>query len=73
MLPACPHCDAQEIVIMKTQVMGWAEAMYDAHGLHIETSFDGLTSGRTGLIRCGNCREVRKDLQLNERRIVPKE
>ena len=58
---------------MKTQVMGWAEALYDGYGVHLETSFDGLTSGRLGLIRCSGCHEVRKDLELNESHIVPKE
>ena len=73
MLPKCPHCNEQATVYLKLQVIGWARHLYDAEGLPVEMSLGNLSTGRTGLIRCSNCHEVRKDLVVVESRIVPKE
>lgn len=72
MLPSCPHCGEQATLYLKLQVIGWAEHIYDAEGLPVEMSLESLSTGRTGLIRCANCHEVRKDLEVVESRIVPR-
>ena len=71
MLPVCPHCGTLCGVYLKRQVIGWVVTRFDETGHLMDQSYDNISPGRAGIIRCSSCKEQRDDLELREEQVVP--
>jgi len=72
MLPLCPHCHQSRNVHVKRQVIGWVVTRFDENGEIMDQSYDNVSPGRAGILRCSGCNECREDLELQGEAIIVK-
>lgn len=71
MLPPCSHCGSPETYI-NAQARGPASHFFDRLGNFIETGYDRLWFDASHVVRCAGCHKIRRDLQVEEFKIVTK-
>jgi len=73
-LPQCPRCGDNEYGFWtKAQMHGPAELFYNPNGEYDEMSTDRMYTTESGVIYCGKCNKMRRDLILKNNKITTKE
>ena len=71
LINSCPHCgDAESGFVVRGKVVGPTKLFFSAEGDYVEAYDDYVKHIHRGVVRCGKCDRIRKDLTADGWKVI---